>query len=242
MKAQVFFTTDEVDGQGLHDHTAVVIDVLRATSSIVAALAAGAQAVYPVVSTEDALKLATSMGRGDALLAGERRGLKVEGFDLGNSPRDFTAETVGGKRVVMSTTNGTRALIAAAPAARVLVASFLNLSAAAAAAASAPRLAIVCAGREGRFSLDDVLCAGLLLGRLAERLGDALELEEGARAALALAGAFGVDEGVLADTAAGRSLADVGLAADVAWCARVDVHDLVPELRDRVIRRSDGGV
>ena len=96
MNATVFFTLQEVDGAVLQDHTAVVIDVLRASSTIVAALAAGAQAIYPVVSTEEAIKLATSLGRGDALLAGERRGLKVEGFDLGNSPREFTPEAVGG--------------------------------------------------------------------------------------------------------------------------------------------------
>ena len=171
MKATVFFTLQEADGAVLQDHTAVVVDVLRASSTIVAALAAGAHAIYPVVSTEEAIKLATSLGREDALLAGERRGLKVEGFDLGNSPREFTPETVGGKRVVMSTTNGTRALVAVAGAERVLVASFLNLSAVAAACADAERLAVVCAGREGRFSIDDAVCAGMLLGRLKERLG-----------------------------------------------------------------------
>ena len=241
MNATVFFTLQEVDGAVLQDHTAVVIDVLRASSTIVAALAAGAQAIYPVVSTEEAIKLATSLGREDALLAGERRGLKVEGFDLGNSPREFTPEAVGGKRVVMSTTNGTRALGAVDGAEHVLVASFLNLSAVAAACADAERLAVVCAGREGRFSIDDTLCAGMLLSRLKERLGVTLEVEDAGRAALALAEAFGVDDALLADSAAGRALAEIGMLDDVAWCGRVDVEELVPKLKERIIQRADGG-
>jgi 2-phosphosulfolactate phosphatase len=241
VNATVFLTLQEVDGAVLQDHTAVVVDVLRASSTIVAALAAGAQAIYPVVSTEEAIKLATSLGREDTLLAGERRGLKVEGFDLGNSPREFTPETVGGKRVVMSTTNGTRALVAVASTEHVLVASFLNLSAVAAACADAERLAVVCAGREGRFSIDDAVCAGMLLGRLKERLGGTLEVDDAGRAALALAEAFGVDDALFADAAAGLALAEIGMLDDVAWCARVDVEELVPKLKDRIIQRADGG-
>jgi 2-phosphosulfolactate phosphatase len=241
VNATVFLTLQEADGAVLQDHTAVVIDVLRASSTIVTALAAGAQAIYPVVSTEEAIKLATSLGRDDTLLAGERRGLKVEGFDLGNSPREFTPETVGGKRVVMSTTNGTRALVTVAGAEHVLVASFLNLSAVAAACADAERLAVVCAGREGRFSIDDAVCAGMLLGRLKERLGGTLEVEDAGRAVLMLAEAFGVDDALFTDAAAGRALAEIGMLDDVAWCVRVDVEELVPKLKERIIQRADGG-
>ena len=240
MNATVFFTLQEADGAVLQDHTAVVVDVLRASSFIVAALAAGAQAIYPVVSTEEAIKLATSLGREDALLAGERKGLKVEGFDLGNSPREFTPEAVGGKRVVMSTTNGTRALVVVAGAERVLVASFLNLSAVAAECADAERLAIVCAGREGRFSIDDVLCAGMLLSRLKELLGAGLEVEDAGRAAITLAETLVLDD-ALNDAAAGRALAEIDMLEDVSWCARVDVEELVPELKERIIQRVDGG-
>lgn len=241
MKAIVFFTLQEAEGAVLQDHTAVVIDVLRASSTIVAALAAGAQSIYPVVSTEEAIKLATLLGREDALLAGERRGLKVEGFDLGNSPREFTPETVGGKRVVMSTTNGTRALVSVAGAERILVASFLNLSAVAVACAGAERLAVVCAGREGRFSIEDAVCAGMLLGRLKERLGGALEVEDAGRAALALAEALVLDDALFEDAAAARALAKIDMLDDVSWCVRLDVEELVPELKERIIQRADGG-
>ena len=240
MKATVFFTHQEVEGYGLQDHTVVVIDVLRATSTVVAALAAGAEAIYPVVSIEDAMKLATSLGRKEALLAGERRGHRVEGFDLGNSPGEFTAANVGGKRVVMSTTNGTGALVAAASAERVLVASLVNLSAVAGAVAGAERLAVVCAGRERRFSVDDALCAGMLVSRLADRIGGTLELEDAGRAALALASSFTPDAEFLLRSTAGRALAAIGLEEDVHWCERVDAFDLVPQLSDRMIRSDRG--
>jgi len=240
VKTSVFFTYKEVEGYGLQDHTAVVIDVLRATSTMVAALTAGAEAIYPVLSIEDAIKLATSLGRSDALLAGERRGHAVEGFDLGNSPAEFTPESVGGKRVVMSTTNGTAALIASASAERVVVASFLNLSAVVAAVAGAERLAVVCSGRDGRFAIDDALCAGMLVSRLADRLGAELQLEDTGRAALALASSYAPDPEFLLRSASGQGLAEIGLDADVRWCSRVDAFDLVPELSDRIVRSGRG--
>ena len=240
MKATVFFTPQEVEGQGLQDQTAVVIDVLRATSTVVAALAAGAEAIYPVVSIEDAIKLATSLGREDALLAAERRGQRIEGFDLGNSPTDFTPDGVGGKRIVMSTTNGTAALVTSADADRVVIAALVNLSAVAGSVVDAEQLTIVCAGREGQFAIDDALCAGILVSRLADRLGAALELDDAGRAALALASSFTPDADFLMHTAGGRALAAIDLEEDVRWCARVDAHDLVPELSDRMIRSAGG--
>lgn len=235
MKASVFFTHQEVARPELRGQTAVVIDVLRATSTIVAALDAGATAIHPVVSVADAVRLATSLGRGEALLAGERGGRRVEGFHLGNSPAEFTTERVHAKRVVMSTTNGTAALVAASAAQRTVVASLVNLSAVAAEVASAERLAVVCAGHAGRFSMDDALCAGMLLRRLSERTA-ALELDDSGRAALALASSFEVDADSLLRCAWGAVLAGLGREDDVRWCARVDALDLVPELSDGLIR------
>jgi 2-phosphosulfolactate phosphatase len=234
VKASVYFTYQQVEAGALQDHVAVVIDVLRASSTIGAALAAGAQALYPVESTEEAVKLASSLGRAETLLAGERKGLRIEGFDLGNSPREFTPEVVAGKKIVMTTSNGTNALVGATAARRVLVGSMLNLSAVAREVADAPEIAVICSGRYGRFGIDDALCAGMLLARLVEKDGG-VELEDSGRAALALAGAFGADAGFLAGTAAGRGLAAIGLAEDVDWCARVDASLLVPELIDRKI-------
>lgn len=241
MSVSTRFHAAEAERSELQGRTAVVIDVIRATSTIVAALAGGARAIYPTVSTEGAIELANSLGREDTLLCGERKGLKVEGFDLGNSPGEYTPERVEGKRLVMSTTNGTRAFLAAEGAERVLAASFLNLGAVARSLqeTDAGALVLVCAGKESRFSLDDALCAGYLLRELvAARGGSGLELDDASRAALALAGSFDVDAELLEGTAAGAALVEVGLAEDLETCARRDRHDLVPFMNDRVIRAS----
>ena len=252
MKVLTFLTAGEVDPAGVQKTSAVVIDVIRATTTIVEALANGAQAVYPTLSTEDAIRLATSMGRDDSILCGERKGLKVEGFDLGNSPGEFTAETVKGKRLVMSTTNGTRAFLAAQGAQRVLAGSLTNLNAVARALEGAERVTLICAGREDRFSLDDALCAGWILRRLADGAGDGgaaaadvnggdLELDDASRAVLTLARSMELNEGLLRETAAGTALAEVGLDEDLLICAQVDRHPVVPEMHDRMIRLPGSG-
>lgn len=243
MKVTTFLSAAEVDDSQVVDATAVVIDVIRATSTIVEALAAGARAVYPTLSTEEAIRLANSLGRDDTLLCGERRGLKIEGFDLGNSPHEFTPARVEGRRLVMSTTNGTRAFLAAEGAERVLAASLLNLSAVGKAVAEAENLVLICAGKEGRFSLDDALCAGLVLRSLFPEGdgegGAGRKMDDASCAVLALADTYAVDADLLRRTAAGAALVEVGLDADLEDCAELDRHALVPEMHDRMIRLSE---
>jgi 2-phosphosulfolactate phosphatase len=238
MKILTYFSALEAEASEVTADTAVVIDVIRATSSIVEALANGARAIYPTVSTEDAIKLANTLGREDTLLCGERKGLKIEGFDLGNSPREYIGETVAGKRLVMSTTNGTRAFAATQGAKRTVVLSFLNLGAVADELAQAEgEVAVVCAGKDGRFSLDDALCAGLLLGLLGQaRGGNGLVLDDASRTALAIAEAYPLNPEFLRSTAAGAALVEIGLAEDLPVCAERDRHGFVPELVDRMIR------
>jgi 2-phosphosulfolactate phosphatase len=243
---EAYFSAAEAEGAEMAGRTAVVIDVIRATTVIVEAFASGARAIYPTVSTEDAIKLAHTLGREDTVLCGERKGLKVDGFQLGNSPREFTPEKVGGKRLVMSTTNGTRALWACQGAERTVVLSFLNLRAVAHAVAGSPALTLVCAGKEGRFALDDAFCAGLLIRELALVLGETgpgrLELNDQARAALSLAGNFTLDADFLRSTAAGAALVDIGLGGDLDACARSNRHSLVPEMMDRVLSVPKTGI
>jgi 2-phosphosulfolactate phosphatase len=241
MDVHVFLTSSEVEPAVVAGRLAVVIDVLRATSTIVEALANGAAAVYPAASTEGALKLLSSLGREDTLLCGERRWLKVDGFDLGNSPSEYTAERVAGKRLVMSTTNGTEALTAAAGADRVVVGSFLNLGGVARAVSGEVSLAIICAGQENTFSLDDVVCAGTLLNRVSAVHGDQLSANDAALAAMALAERFEPGPGFLRQTLAGRSLSENGFGSDLEFCAQIDRHELVPEMRDRIIRAAVDG-
>jgi 2-phosphosulfolactate phosphatase len=244
MTIDVFFSPEAVDEASVEGRTAVVIDVIRATSTVVEALANGARAIFPTVSTEEAVKLASSLGREDTLLCGERKGLKIEGFDLGNSPAEFTPEVVAGKQLVMTTTNGTRAFTAVQDASRVLAAAFMNLSAVSNSLSNVERLVVVCAGRENRFSLDDALCAGMLIRRLeegregeglSEGRGEGLILNDAGRVVLDLALKYPLDEEFLRSTAAGKALEVVGLEGDLELCAAVDRHRLVPEMRDRRI-------
>ncbi len=226
----------ELSSAELAGRTAVVIDVLRAASTIVQALGSGASGIYPVASVEEAIKLANSLGRDDVLLCGEKRCLPIEGFDLGNSPREFTPEVVAGKALVMNTTNGTHALSLAGGAERVLVASFLNLQAVARELArEGADVVVVCAGREGRFTLEDAVCAGVLVDRV-EGCADSCEFNDAALAARALAEKFEPGPGMFAGTAAGRMIVEAGLGDDLAVCAEIDRFDLVPVLEDRQIR------
>lgn len=236
MRAEAYLTARAVVPAEIDDGVAVVVDVIRATSTVVTALAHGARAIYPTVSTEEAIKLASSLGRDDTLLCGERKGLKVEGFDLGNSPSEFVSDTVEGKRLVMSTTNGTRAFLAASGAERIVSAAFLNLAAVVESVADEDRVSVICAGKDDRFSLDDAVCGGHLLRELAERRGEELETNDAAAALLRLADDFAPSEAFLRGTAAGRALVEIGLEADLSLCAERDRFHLVPTMEDRMIR------
>lgn len=240
MIIDVFFSPLEVHEASVEKRAAVVIDVIRATSVMVEALAHGARGIFPSVSTDEAVKLASSLGRDETLLCGERKGLKVEGFDLGNSPAEFTPEVVKGKQLVMSTTNGTRAFLAAEDAQRVVAVSFLNLSAAAEALVGETSLAVVCAGREDRFSLDDALCAGALIRRLLEDGEREAVLNDAARVCREMAEIFFPDADFLRSTAAGAALVGIGLGGDLEICAMVDRHRVVPEMKERRIALPGG--
>jgi len=235
MKIHVFFSPGEVSESEVEGRTAVVIDVIRATSCMVEGLANGARGIFPTVEPENAIKLASDLGREDTLLCGERKGLKIEGFDLGNSPAEFSREVVEGKQLVMSTTNGTRAFLAVEDAERILTVAFLNLSAAAAVLKDVQDLVVVCAGKEDRFSMDDALCAGILLKKLLDDREDGVVLNDAARVVMDLAEKYEPSEGFLRSTAAGQALVEVGLGQDLGLCANLDRHALVPEMKERRI-------
>jgi 2-phosphosulfolactate phosphatase len=241
MNVDVYFSPEVVDAPSVEGRTAVVIDVIRATSCIVEAMANGARGIFPTILPEEAVKLASSLGREDTLLGGERKGLKIEGFDLGNSPREYSPEVVRGKQIVMSTTNGTRAFLAVEDARRVVTASFLNLSAVVRTLQGVQNLVLVCAGRQNRFSMDDALCAGLLLRKLSEGSGLALAMvNDAGRAVLDMAEKYTPSEEFLRSTAGGRALEEIGMEGDLAFCAVLDRHSIVPEMRERRIGLVEG--
>ena len=204
MRVEAYFAAAEVDPGAMVGRTALVIDVLRATSTMIEALANGARSIYPTESSEEAIRLIGSLGREGTLLCGERRGLAPEGFDLGNSPLEFTSDRVSNQQLVMTTTNGTRAFLAAHGADRVIAAALLNLKAAAKTAAEVEDVAVICAGREDQFSLEDAICAGLLVRRITKAWGAPPEMNDAARGALSLAEQLEPDQGFLAATAGGK--------------------------------------
>jgi 2-phosphosulfolactate phosphatase len=208
----------------------VVVDVFRASTTIVAALAGGARFVLPVTDVEQAMRLAEPYARNEVLLGGERDCQRIEGFQLGNSPREYTREVVAGKVVVFTTTNGTQALAAARESGTIFIGCFVNFSAVADAVAGFDAVTVLCAGNNGRLSLEDFTCAGGLVARLAKRTA---QLDDAALAARAAYGALKDDLArALVSTEHARRLAGLGFRADLEFSLRVNSVPVVPQLRD----------
>lgn len=208
------------------DWRAVVIDVLRFTTCVAAAVAAGCEALVPCDTPEEARERSAGTG----LLAGERQSAPIAGFDLGNSPEEFVPEVVAGRTIYVTTTNGTRAVRSVGEG---LIAALVNRRAVVRRLASEREpVSIVCSGNSGSLSAEDWIAAGALVAGLREegtpvRADDAARLAEAAflQASADLAGA-------LAETDHGRSLLRVGLEPDVAFCAQLDLWDVAPTFRD----------
>ncbi len=218
MLAHVAFTPD----QAASAPTGVVVDVIRATSTIAQALAAGYERVLCAAEVEDARALAGP----SVTLGGERLGVRIEGFDLGNSPQEYLSPRSA--TLAMSTTNGTRAIVTAAMRCdRVLIASLLNLRAVVEAVRShGEDVVVFCAGVKGDPCLDDTFVAG----RIVECLG--WERTDAAETAVRLVHSYATAEEAFRTSRSGRNLINHGpeLEADIAWVAREDVLDVVPRL------------
>ena len=220
MRVDVVFTPDEAGAAP----TGIVIDVIRATSTICQALASGYERVFCAAEVEEARVLRNMLGEG--VLGGERKAVRIPGFDLGNSPREYLEPA--GKTLVLSTTNGTRAVVAAAQRCdRVLVASLLNLAAVVEAARNAEDdVLVVCAGVQGTLALDDAFVAG----RIVELLGWART--DAGEAAARLVTTWGGAEEAFRASKSGRNLMENApeLEPDIPFCARESVLDIVPRL------------
>jgi 2-phosphosulfolactate phosphatase len=224
VRVRVAFTPEEQ----VSARIGVVVDVLRATSTIAQALATGYRRVLCCREVEEARRVGEA--EGPAALGGERDAVRIPGFDFGNSPREFTG-TPPADALVLTTTNGTRLLVAAAERCeRVLVGSLLNLAAVAGAVqrSGADDVAVLCAGVEGELALDDAYCAG----RLAEALAG--EPADSAVAAIRLARSFGSATEALGAARSAANLRAAGLADDVAWCARESVLEVTPRFNRMV--------
>jgi 2-phosphosulfolactate phosphatase len=231
LQVEVHLLAQLVAPERLQGGVAVVIDVLRATTTIVHALASGCLAVRPCSSVEEAKTLADSLPAGKVLLAGERDGKPLPGFDLGNSPRAFTSAVCRGTTLVLTTTNGTRTLLHAAAAARTLIAAFVNYSAVCEQLRAESRpVHILCAGNAGEVALEDALLAGALVDYLCE--AGETRLNDAARLAWDSFDMHGqVLQGALEVSAGGVLLRSLGYDDDIRAAASVDTFNLVPELR-----------
>jgi 2-phosphosulfolactate phosphatase len=237
----VFFGVPTLQPGSVQGRMVAVIDVLRASTVVAVALANGARAVVPLESSDDVIMRSKSFDKSEVRLAGERKMNAIPGFDFGNSPREFTREAVEGKTVLFTTTNGTGAFLAVQGARDVVVASYVNFSAVLTMMRAALRanadVAIVCAGREKEFALEDAGCAGRFVRQLVARSPE-VDVNDGARASELIAKRYGdrIDQ-LFADSAHGRALSEAGYAEDLVMSAQVDSHPILPIYQDRQITK-----
>lgn len=234
MDVEVFLTSATVEEEDVKGRTVVVIDVLRACSTIVTALSHGARAVLPVKDMAEAGRIASNLDRTVYRLGGERGGKKIDGYDLGNSPREYTRESVEGRDVILNTTNGTVALSRARGAKELLVGCFLNAQRVIDHIRDAGRdVTIVCAGRQNRISLEDTLCAGLLLYRLWDGDEPAVTTDTAYIAfSQYVRDRQDVAQALRRSENARRLAEELDAEEDVRYCMQVDALPLLPRFED----------
>ncbi len=241
MRIDLGFNPVPFDELQLRDRNVVVIDVLRASTTITVALSNGAREIIPVGSIESAVKISGSLFGEVTLRGGERNGKMIEGFNLGNSPAEYSESTVRGKSVIFCTTNGSVAMAKSRYARSLVIGSFVNLSAVVEALMEKKEdVLFLCAGRlnsQGQFSLEDAVCAGSMIHRLNEMDGLKPELSDSARAAVALHKAHGRSPlKLLKSTEHGMYLTEIGFGEDLKLCAAVDSVPVLPTMQGTSIK------
>lgn len=237
-----------VSPEELAGSTVVVLDVLRATTTIIHALAAGAKEVIPCLEIDEARAKHVALPVGTAILGGERKGTRIDGFDLGNSPDEYTPATVGGKTLVFTTTNGTRAMQQCRQAQRVLIGALVNAHSVAKILSQRERIHVVCAGTDGQITSEDVLAAGIIFAKwqFMTDCRNRVAWNDEAELALGLATQIlGIDAATCESPASaqlypisrellsshgGQNLCELGLQQDIGTAARLSRFSIVPEL------------
>lgn len=241
MRVDVFFGPQELTPADTANRLVAVVDVLRASSTIAVALANGARAVIPLANSEEVVARAKSLTKSEVRLAGERKSKPISGFDMGNSPIEFTREAVEGKTIIMTTTNGTAAVLAAQGARDVVIASYVNFSAVLSMLRAALRggtdVTILCAGQDRGFALEDAACAGHYVQAITTKYSKA-EVNDAAQAAILIDKKYGTNiKRLLRSSAHGLALIEAGFEDDIAICADVDSYPVLPVYQDRQITR-----
>ena len=238
MRLDIQFIPSPPNPKLLSDRVVVVIDVLRATSVMVHAMSQGASEIIPLATVEEAFRMAKAFPRGFVILGGERESKNIPGFDLGNSPKEYAAERVKGKKLILTTTNGTRAFHAVSSGKEILAGSFLNIGAIAQRCLESNRdLFIFPSGDEGNFSLEDTLCGGMLIDLITQKEKKQISLNDASYSAQILYQRF-KDNLLEAFRLShhGRELIHRGFEDDLAYCAQIDITNIVPEFKDGVIK------
>ena len=232
-RIELYLLPAELDRTSLDERQIVVVDVLRTCTSIAMALWNGAAKVIPVETVEEATRLAATLDAKSKLLCGEREGRKVNGFDLGNSPREYTRARVDGATLVFASTNASPLMAGILGGREQYLVAYVNLnSISKTIGARRSDVAIVCAGRNGRFSLEDAACAGALIHHLT-RTKENLELNDAAVLARDYHREHGLPpEAVLRRCGHGRYLIDQGFEEDIPLCAAIDSVPVVPLLKE----------
>jgi len=238
MRIDIQLLPTQPDPKLLSDRVVIVIDVLRATSVMVYAMSQGAIEIIPVSAVEEAFQMAKTFPRGTTLLGGERGSRKIEGFDLGNSPKEYVAEKVKDKRLILTTTNGTRAFHFVSSGKEVMVGSFFNIGATAQRCVERDGdLLLFPSGDNGNFSMEDTVCGGMLIDVMLGKGGETISLTDASRAAHLLYQRFRANlVEALRLSSHGRDLIDLGLEDDLPYCAQTDITDLVPIFREGAIK------
>ena len=226
------------DRRLLTDRIVVVIDILRATSVIVHAMLQGALEIIPVATVEEAFQMAKDFPRSSILFGGERESRKIPEFDLGNSPKEYVGERVKGKKLILTTTNGTKAFYLVSSGKEILVGSFFNIGAIAQRCIELGRdLLIFPSGDEGSFSLEDSICGGMLIELITKREKKQTSLTDASYGAQVLYQRFKsnlLEAFYLSHH--GKELVKHGFGDDLVYCAQIDMTDIVPEFKAGVIR------
>jgi 2-phosphosulfolactate phosphatase len=240
-KIDVFISSQSFQEEDLRDKTVVVIDVLRASSTMVTALDHGAKGVIPVGDMGDASKISQNLDSPHYLLSGEKDGVKIEGYDLGNSPLDYSADRVESKTIIFNTTNGTKAIKRAGLAKEVAIGSFLNLNTIVEYLQPIENdIALVCAGWRGRMALEDLLCAGNIIAELTD--GTVPDyMQDGAKVAFGLYEKIGDDiETAIKTSNYAVRLKDIVSDDDLAYCCQRNILQVLPVMKEGIISDFHG--
>jgi 2-phosphosulfolactate phosphatase len=237
----VFSSAHSFKEEDIRDKTVVMIDVLRASSTMVTALHNGARGIIAVEDMDDASKISHNLDAESFLLSGEKDGIKIEGYNLGNSPLEHTQKTVKDKTIILNTTNGTRAIRRCGLAKRIIVGSFLNLKTIVDHLQQLDEeVVLVCAGWRGRLSLEDILCAGNIIYELSEsELPD--EARDGAKVAFGLYEKFGDDiENCIKSSNYAVRLRNIVDEEDLSFCCQRSIMQVLPVLNEGIISDLNG--